>query len=117
MTQSEDRAPVNDAGARVPRPQVINTGYPGALAIVAGALLLPGAASLFVGGWLLGLALVSAGLVVLRASFRSRREQREYFDDVERQELLARNVCPNCRYDRTGLAAEAVCPECGAGLG
>jgi hypothetical protein len=23
--------------------------------------------------------------------------------------------CPNCRYDRTGLAAGAVCPECGAG--
>ena len=23
------------------------------------------------------------------------------------------NLCPKCRYDRTGLAAGAVCPECG----
>ncbi len=25
------------------------------------------------------------------------------------------HVCPKCNYDRTGLAAGAVCPECGAG--
>ena len=24
------------------------------------------------------------------------------------------NLCPNCHYDRTGLAGDAVCPECGA---
>ncbi len=24
------------------------------------------------------------------------------------------HVCPKCHYDRTGLAANAVCPECGA---
>ena len=24
------------------------------------------------------------------------------------------NLCPKCNYDRTGLAAGAVCPECGA---
>jgi len=24
------------------------------------------------------------------------------------------NLCPKCRYDRTGLAMSAVCPECGA---
>lgn len=30
---------------------------------------------------------------------------------------LARlNLCPTCRYDRTGLAAGAVCPECGGGV-
>ena len=25
------------------------------------------------------------------------------------------NLCPKCNYDRTGLAAGAVCPECGSG--
>ena len=25
------------------------------------------------------------------------------------------NLCPKCHYDRTGLAAGAVCPECGVG--
>jgi len=24
------------------------------------------------------------------------------------------NLCPNCNYDRTGLSAGAVCPECGS---
>lgn len=24
------------------------------------------------------------------------------------------NLCPKCTYDRTGLAADAKCPECGA---
>jgi len=24
------------------------------------------------------------------------------------------NLCPKCNYDRTGLAADAACPECGA---
>ncbi len=24
------------------------------------------------------------------------------------------NLCPKCNYDRAGIAAEAVCPECGA---
>ena len=24
------------------------------------------------------------------------------------------NLCPKCNYDRTGLAATAVCPECAA---
>ena len=24
------------------------------------------------------------------------------------------NLCPKCHYDRTGLAGDAVCPECGA---
>jgi len=33
-------------------------------------------------------------------------------------DILARrrgrlNLCPKCHYDRTGLAAGAVCPECG----
>jgi hypothetical protein len=31
---------------------------------------------------------------------------------VRRRERSGR--CPNCHYDRTGLAAAAVCPECGA---
>ncbi len=26
---------------------------------------------------------------------------------------IAANLCPKCNYDRTGLAAGAVCPECG----
>jgi rubrerythrin len=33
-------------------------------------------------------------------------------------EILARrarlNLCPKCKYDRTGIAAGAVCPECGS---
>ena len=24
------------------------------------------------------------------------------------------NLCPKCNYDRTGLRAEAICPECGS---
>jgi hypothetical protein len=24
------------------------------------------------------------------------------------------NLCPNCNYDRAGIAADALCPECGA---
>jgi hypothetical protein len=37
-----------------------------------------------------------------------------WFIDI-RQSLRARNAgrCPKCRYDRTGLPANAVCPECG----
>ena len=27
------------------------------------------------------------------------------------------NLCPKCHYDRTGLAGDAVCPECGTGSG
>jgi hypothetical protein len=26
------------------------------------------------------------------------------------------NLCPTCNYDRTGLAKDAVCPECGAAI-
>ena len=33
-----------------------------------------------------------------------------------RRERLAR-VCPHCGYDRAGLGAEVVCPECGKGVG
>ena len=33
-------------------------------------------------------------------------------DAVARRSRL--NLCPKCNYDRTGLAAGAVCPECGA---
>ena len=33
---------------------------------------------------------------------------------VRRRERAVRlNRCPNCNYDRTGLAAGAACPECG----
>ena len=36
-------------------------------------------------------------------------------DARARNELAVRmNLCPKCNYDRTGLAAGAVCPECGA---
>jgi len=32
-----------------------------------------------------------------------------------RGERAARlNLCPKCGYDRAGIAAESVCPECGA---
>jgi hypothetical protein len=31
-----------------------------------------------------------------------------------RARRAAFNLCPKCDYDRTGLAAGAVCPECGA---
>ncbi|HVU64172.1 MAG TPA: hypothetical protein VHC70_09360 [Phycisphaerales bacterium] len=39
-----------------------------------------------------------------------------------RLDILARrrarlNLCPKCRYDRAGLAADAKCPECGSGSG
>jgi hypothetical protein len=34
---------------------------------------------------------------------------------AKRRELVARlNLCPKCNYDRTGLAKDAVCPECGS---
>jgi hypothetical protein len=33
---------------------------------------------------------------------------------VRRCARTGRLLCPKCRYDRTGLAAGAVCPECGA---
>ena len=33
-------------------------------------------------------------------------------DTLARRRVLA-HLCPNCHYDRTGLAASAVCPECG----
>jgi hypothetical protein len=33
--------------------------------------------------------------------------------DRQRRALLKRGGCPNCHYDRTGLAAGAPCPECG----
>ena len=117
MTGLEDRTPAPASETHVPRPQVVNTEYPGALAILGGAFVLAGAASIFAGGWPCALAPAPVGIVLLRASFRSRRKQREYFDDVERRELLARNVCPKCKYDRTGLAAETACPECGTGAG
>jgi hypothetical protein len=34
---------------------------------------------------------------------------------LARRRVLRLNLCPKCNYDRTGLAAGAVCPECGAG--
>jgi len=34
-------------------------------------------------------------------------------DDIARRRVRA-GFCPKCDYDRTGLAAGAVCPECGA---
>jgi hypothetical protein len=34
-------------------------------------------------------------------------------DAIIRRRMRA-GRCPNCHYDRTGLAAAAVCPECGA---
>jgi hypothetical protein len=33
---------------------------------------------------------------------------------VRRRRTNPLGLCPNCRYDRTGLAAGALCPECGA---
>jgi hypothetical protein len=103
----------------VPRPEVTNTGYPGALKMLGGALVAVGVLSLINGAWRGGggwfgvLLEVSAGAALLRAGFRAGREQRAYFDDVERRDLLARNICPKCRYDRTGLEPDARCPECG----
>ncbi|HVU64521.1 MAG TPA: hypothetical protein VHC70_11135 [Phycisphaerales bacterium] len=39
-----------------------------------------------------------------------------HFDTLaRRRERVGR--CPNCNYDRAGLAAGAVCPECGSGSG
>ena len=33
---------------------------------------------------------------------------------ARRRERGGVNLCPTCHYDRTGLAGDAVCPECGA---
>lgn len=116
MTGPQDPAPVPPPETRVPRPEVVNTGYPGALAILGAAVLLFGTLSAITGGWFGALVAIPGGIVLLRASFRSRREQRLYFDDAERRDLLARNICPNCHYDRTGLAQHVVCPECGVAV-
>ena len=35
------------------------------------------------------------------------------FDTLARRRIQL-NLCPNCNYDRTGLAKDAKCPECGA---
>jgi hypothetical protein len=35
-----------------------------------------------------------------------------YFDTLARRRARL-NLCPKCGYDRAGLAASAVCPECG----
>jgi hypothetical protein len=38
-----------------------------------------------------------------------------WYDVYARRRALARiNLCPKCKYDRAGLAAGAVCPECGS---
>jgi hypothetical protein len=37
-------------------------------------------------------------------------------DTLARRRACA-GLCPKCHYDRTGLAASAVCPECGAAPG
>ncbi len=33
---------------------------------------------------------------------------------VYRSRVSRKGMCPNCRYDRAGLPAEALCPECGS---
>jgi hypothetical protein len=92
----------------------MNTGYPGALKMLGLALVAFGAFSLIGGGWLWALVEISAGVTLLRMGFRAGRDQRAYFDDVERHDLLARGICPMCRYDRRGLEPGARCPECGS---
>jgi len=38
-----------------------------------------------------------------------------WFDALAlRRDRIAANQCPKCEYDRTDLAAGAICPECGA---
>jgi len=34
--------------------------------------------------------------------------------DIAARRRSRANACPNCNYDRTGLAPAAVCPECGS---
>jgi uncharacterized OB-fold protein len=34
--------------------------------------------------------------------------------DAKARRRILLNLCPNCSYDRAGLAMGAVCPECGA---
>ena len=36
-------------------------------------------------------------------------------DAFVRRRAALLNLCPKCNYNRTGFAAEAVCPECGSG--
>lgn len=36
-----------------------------------------------------------------------------WYLDGRARRRVAPHLCPKCRYDRTGLAAEAACPECG----
>ena len=53
--------------------------------------------------WPFALATLSATVVAWRLDTLARRRAR-----------LTPHLCPKCNYDRTGLAADAVCPECGA---
>lgn len=52
--------------------------------------------------WLLTGTAFAATVVAWRLDAIARRRERAH-------------LCPKCRYDRTGLAVGAVCPECGVG--
>jgi hypothetical protein len=53
--------------------------------------------------WPLAVAFAAAQCTVWRLDVQARRRERA---------LL--NLCPKCNYDRAGIAADAVCPECGS---
>ena len=59
------------------------------------------------GDWFIGLAtwpLVAVSLATTALAFR--------LDSLARRRAYM-NLCKNCHYNRTGLASDAVCPECG----
>jgi hypothetical protein len=61
----------------------------------------PTPAYLFIPLWIPGAAVLALTFVAWRR------------DDLARGRE-GRHLCPKCHYDRTGLAASAKCPECGA---
>jgi hypothetical protein len=61
------------------------------------------------GVWQLSIPIWPLVLVIGLATVTSWR-----FDTLARRRAKL-NLCPNCGYDRTGLAIGAACPECGTG--
>jgi|GEM_PF-5444760 len=62
-------------------------------------------------GWL---ALASGVIVVIALPFIIALALRPYELRRRARERLAKGECPTCRYKRSGLPADAPCPECGA---
>jgi hypothetical protein len=58
-------------------------------------------------GWLHnGVSLIACLAIMLSAGVMAK--------NAYRSRLVRKGLCHKCRYDRSGLAADALCPECGA---